>query len=502
MTGFLVLLQTVFALFDVSRSAELCEWNPMCTCRKSLHDVVCNNSPFWYFCTRQQLTEGTNVASLHLMQNNIIQVSPKAFSGLENLLTTLDLSHNQLKEVPFGALRQLNNLQWLNLQGNLLNDIHIHHWSQLNFRLYLKSLFLGSNYITNIKESAFTHFSNLTLLDLKGNYIHDVDSNSVPQSVMSLSLANNLLKNVPLHAIYTLKNLRYLYLSDNVIAKLPCPFYLHTSKLEKLDVSNNLLTHLQDCIFNGSFSVRELCLDFNFIKILPARIFKHTKLERLTVTNNRLLKLHSDAFSGIEVTLTYLDLSFNLMAEFPAPVKDLKSLLFLSVKGNYLKKLHKDDLQGSRKTLEVLDLSGNRLSHIPNLALRSLTRLIRLSLQDNSISNVYEEDFKGWSKTLTMLSLANNKMVSLSSGAFSHLNKLRELKLSFNNLIHFDKFVFLPLRNSLEVLELSSAFGQYSYPIETLVQSLENLEWLFFDNNDIKIISTFIHLLIKAFDTF
>ncbi|XP_055951250.1 chaoptin-like [Argiope bruennichi] len=508
MTRLLITLATIFILQAGTKSAEPCDWNPLCTCRKSHHDVVCRSVPFANFpklplgdiyqvtvirsaisVLDNNLFEGTNVASLHLMQNNIVQILPKAFHGLENLLTTLDLSHNQLTEVPFGALRLLNNLQWLNLQGNLLTSIHISQWSHLKFKAVLKNLFLNDNNIISIKESAFTHFTNLTLLDLKGNYIHDVDGSSFPDGLSSLSLANNLLKTVPLHAIYTLKNLRYLYLSNNVIRKLPCPFHMHTTKLEKLDLSNNLLTYLQDCIFNGSFTIRELCLDFNFIKSVPARVFKNTQLQRLSITNNRLLNLHSDAFSGVEVTLTNLDLSFNLMVEFPAPARDLKSLLFLSLKGNYLKKLHKEDFQTTRNTLEVLDLSGNSFTSVPTIALQPLMRLTRLSLQDNRIKSVNENDFKGWSHTLTTLSLANNKMVHLSHRALYHLKKLRELKLSFNNLAHLDKSVFLPLRHSLEVLELSSAFGRQNYPIDVFIKPLENLEWLLLDNNDITIIS-------------
>ncbi|CAL1267963.1 unnamed protein product [Larinioides sclopetarius] len=515
MVGLMVSLTTIFVLQTGTKSVEPCDWNPLCMCRKSHHDVVCRSVPFANFpklplgdiyqvtiirsaisVLDNYLFEGTNVASLHLMQNNIVQILPKAFHGLENLLTTLDLSHNQLTEVPFGPLRQLNNLQWLNLQGNSLTDIHINQWSQLKLRSVLKNLFLGDNNIISIKESAFTHFTNLTLLDLKGNYIHDVDSSSFPDGLSSLSLENNLLKAVPLHAIYTLKDLRYLYLSNNVIRKLPCPFYMHTSKLEKLDLSNNLLTYLQDCIFNGSFVIRELCLNFNFIKSLPARVFRSTKLQRLSMTNNRLLKLHSDAFSGAEMTLKNLDLSFNLLAGFPSPVKDLKSLHFLSLKGNYLKHLHKEDFQNCINTLEVLDLSKNSFTSVPTIPLQSLKRLTRLSLQDNRIKSVNEDDFKGWSQTLTTLSLANNKMVYLSHRALYHLKNLRELKLSFNNLVHLDTSIFLPLRHSLEVLELSSAFGYQIYPIDVFIKPLENLEWLLLDNNGITSISfSLIHQL-------
>ncbi|GIZ00902.1 chaoptin [Caerostris extrusa] len=403
-----------------------------------------------------------------------------------------------VKPVPLAVLSPLSNLQWLNLQGNQIDDVHNFKWSQLSSRHILNSLFLGSNHITTIPEGTFTKLSNLHLLNIEGNLIHDVGSHSMPSSVRSLSLSNNILKKVPLHSIYALKHLRFLYLSGNLFHKLPCPFHLSVSHLEKLELSNNMLTHIPECVFNGSFTIKELNLDFNFLRSLTARTFKGTKLERLILSNNRLSNVHSDSFVGIETTLTTLDLSFNLMEVFPSAVNDLKSLLYLSLKSNLLKQLGKSDLHGSRRSIEVLDLSGNLFQQVPKKTLKPLVKLLRLSLQDNRIQKVYRDDFEGWGQTLTTLSLANNKMTYLSGGTFSHLSKLKELKLSFNNLMYLDQQVFLPLRKTLEVLDLTSSFSQYNHPVETFISNLDRLEWLQLDHNNLsKITVSSIHSLPK-----
>ncbi|XP_054716428.1 chaoptin-like [Uloborus diversus] len=496
---------------------EVCSFNRLCTCRRSHHEVICRGVPFSAFPnlpteTIYQVTmirtglevlpsksfEGTSVASLHLMQNNIIILSPGAFNGLENILTTLDLSHNQLRQFPLSVLSHLNNLQWLNLQGNHIEDIHGVKWSHLNSRVTLNTLFLGSNYIASIQEGAFVKLINLNVLDLDGNFIHDVGSHCFPHSLRSLSLANNILKKVPLHSIYALKNLRFLDISGNLFHRLPCPFHLHVTHLDKMDLSNNLLTHITECVFNGSFTIKELHLDFNFIRSLSARSFKGTKLERLMLANNRISNIHSDAFAGLETTLTTLDLSFNLMEQFPTAVNDLNALLYLSLKSNLLKGLGRGDLHGSRNSLEILDLSGNMLQHVPKNTLKPLTKLMRLSLQDNRIQKVYRDDFEGWGQSLTTLSLANNKMTYLSGGAFAHLTKLKELKLSFNNLMYLDQNVFSPLRKTLEVLDLSSAFSQSNHPLELFISSLSHLEWLQLDHNNIsRLSSTSVNALSK-----
>ncbi|GFV56483.1 chaoptin [Trichonephila clavipes] len=447
---------------------------------------------------QNNLFEGTSVASLHLMQNNIKYLSPWTFSGLENILTTLDLSQNQLNQFPLAVLSPLSNLQWLNLQGNQIDDVHNFRWAQMNSKNTLNSLFLGSNHITTIPEGTFVKLTNLNLLNVEGNLIHDVGSHSFPQSLRSLSLSNNILKKVPLHAIYSLKHLRFLYLSGNLFHKLPCPFHLSVHHLEKLELSNNMLTHIPECVFNGSFTIKELNLDFNFLRSHSARTFKGTKLERLILSNNRISTVHSDSFVGIETTLSTLDLSFNLLEIFPSAVNDLKSLLYLSLKSNLLKQLGKGDLHGCRGSLEVLDLSGNLFQQVPKKTLKPLVKLLRLSLQDNRIQKVYRDDFEGWGQTLTTLSLANNKMTYLSGGTFSQLSKLKELKLSFNNLMYLDQQVFLPLRKTLEVLDLTYSFSQFNHPVETFISNLDSLEWLQLDHNNIsKMTVSCIHSLPK-----
>lgn len=423
------------------------------------------------------------------MQNNIIHISSKAFAGLENILTTLDLSSNRINEFPFAALRNLNNLQWLNLAGNQIDSIHGFKWPQLNSKSVLHSLFLGSNHITAIPEGAFVRLSNLNLLDMEGNLIDDVGIHPFPSTLTSLSLSNNILRKVPLHAIYSLKNLKYLYLSGNLIQKLPCPFHLHVKRLEKLEVSNNMLSELPECVFNGSFTIKELHLEFNFLRTLSARSFKSTKLERLFAANNRINAIHSDAFVGVEKSLLTIDLSFNLIELFPSAINDLKSLIYLSLKSNLLKNLGKSDLHGCRGSLEVLDLSGNLFSIVPKHSLKHLSKLVRLSLQDNKIEKIYRDDFQGWGKSLTTLTLANNRMTYLSPESFNHLAKLKELKLSFNNLMHLDQNVFLPLKKNLEFLDLSSAFTELNHPLDVFLKDLERLEWLQLDHNNITKIS-------------
>ncbi|GIY94195.1 chaoptin [Caerostris extrusa] len=314
-----ILLSTLtvmmIGLTEAKPGNDLCTFNPLCTCRRSHHEVICHGVPFSEFPTfpseeiyqvtilrsglevlHHNFLEGSSIASLHLMQNQLSRISSKAFGGLENILTTLDLSFNQLDDSILVALSPLGSLQWINLKGNHLEEVHPSKWSQMNSKNVINSLFLSSNHITHIPEGAFAILSNLVLLDVEGNLIHDVDSHSFPISLQSLSLSNNILKKVPLHAIYNLKNLRYLYMSGNLFRKLPSPFHLQTPRLEKLEISNNMLTQISEFVFNGSFTIKELHLDFNFIRTLSARSFKAQLLRGwcwLTIGSVRCIRMHS-----------------------------------------------------------------------------------------------------------------------------------------------------------------------------------------------------------------
>lgn len=105
--------------------------------------------------------------------------------------------------------------------------------------LNLKYLYLTSN---QISLKTITKLTNLT-------------------SLTSLALSHNRLKKIP-HNFYMLKNLRELYLNNNLLEKMPNIYQL---------------TNLEG-----------LYLDHNHIKILSSDIYRLTKLDGLYLDNNKL----------------------------------------------------------------------------------------------------------------------------------------------------------------------------------------------------------------------
>ncbi|XP_072146196.1 uncharacterized protein [Dermacentor andersoni] len=480
-----------------------CAFNRLCLCsHEVVRDVVCVGVPFSTFpttigdCENGQVTlvrsgleelqndslAGTRLSTLRLMHNSLSRLLPCAFCGAEDNLVSLDLSHNALAQAPLHALRQLRHLQWLSLQSNRIDDLRRADWDELSRTVRLRSLFLGGNSLKVVRDGLFSNMSELATLELDRNLLSEVVGSPFPESLTRLSLAHNLLEHLPRNALRKLHSLAALFLGGNLLKTLPATWFLPTRHLDQLDLSRNLMDRLPEKLFNGSVYLRDLHMEFNFITELPVGLFRSVSVERLSLANNRMASIAEHVFGGLESVLVVLDLSFNLFSRFPDAARALMSLSVLYLRGNSLTSLEPADVQSFRATLEVLDLSGNRFDRVPSSALRTTERLSRLSLQDNRIQTLRGKDFESWARNLTTLSLANNGIRTLSKDTFVHLPRLRELKLSFNGIHFIDHHVFLPLRPTLEVLELSSALGQRFLPLE-LIRHMRRVQWLQLDHN-------------------
>ncbi|XP_064478513.1 chaoptin-like [Ornithodoros turicata] len=485
-----------------------CSFNPLCVCVEDqdlMRDVQCIGVPFSTFpvdigdCENGQVTlaksglevlqndslAGTRLSTLRLMHNSLSRIFPCAFCGAEDHLVSLDLSHNLLRTPPLHQLRKLRHLQWLNLQGNLVEDVRRGDWEHFSESVALRSLFLGGNRISFLRDRALWNLSHLTVLELDKNLIREIVGQPFPSKLTRLNLANNLLEEVPRNALRHLASLSELFLGGNRLKTVPSSWFLPVRQLDKLDLSRNLMDRLPEKLFNGSVYIQDLHLEFNFLTQLPEGLFRSVSVRRLSLANNRLSVIPDHALGGLESVLLVLDLSFNLFQDFPPAVRALTSLATLYLRGNSLRSLSPADLNSFRATLGVLDLSGNKFVGVPRSALRKTLRLSRLSLQDNLIEVLWPDDFAGWGENLTTLSLANNGIRILSRNTFVHLRDLRELKLSFNSIHFVDYQVFLPLKATLEVLELSSSLGQRFFPLE-LIRHMKRVRWLQLDHNQME----------------
>ncbi|KAI1292097.1 Chaoptin [Halotydeus destructor] len=384
----------------------------------------------------------------------------------------------------------------------------------------LRTLFLSDNALSFISDQVFSSLKNLQNLDLSGNTISKIEGKPFPSSLTSLSLSNNLLSSVPVSGLSNLKNLKWLQLRGNVIRQLPQNWFLPVRQLDILDLSKNLMASLAVSNFvtfdderasyimkrnvNSSLVleldtdnvtespglsdvtyIRDLLLDFNLLQSLPGELFKGLSVQRLSLSNNMLSTLPSNLFIGpTRDDLRALDLNFNVLTEIPEAVSTLARLTSLLLKGNQLEIVHENSFTGSKDYLQSLDLSSNLLTKVPSDALSRTVRLLRLNLQENQIRKIGNTDFGRWSAGLLSVSLSKNNLQVIEGNAFRHLDKLRELKVSYNDIVDASPEALLPLRQSLEILEISYAIS--SAADKVVMQSvsiLDRLQWLELDHN-------------------
>ncbi|KAL0278122.1 UNVERIFIED_CONTAM: hypothetical protein PYX00_000030 [Menopon gallinae] len=508
-----------------SQTVGPCSFNSMCTCKtdpevsyKSLKDIACVGVQFARLPDLPNKEVGfmdvvssglevlenesfgsLQVESLRMISNRILLVGERTFSVMTTVLTSLDLSFNDIDEIPFEALRTLRNLEWINLHRNHIASFTTGDWAHL--RNTVTSIFLGENDITDLPQSptrndvgyvrnsqSLADFKALTWVNLDDNKLAVVPPGTLPTTLQTLSLTNNYIAEIPVDVIEKSEGLSWLYLRGNSIETIPDYVFKSKRGLDKLDLADNAIREITKTIFNGSITIKELYLDYNYVRSLPAQVFRGMNLGRLHMTNNRLKHLDDKALIGTGPYLELLDLENNFLNRIPKALKQLKRLKYFYIPNNNISDIQDDDFESFASVLKALSISRNKLEVIPFNALKDCNKLSHLNIGYNRIARINESDFESWGERLNTLILRHNKLTELQANVFRKTPQLKELSLSFNKLNYIHKDAFADLHH-LESLEIS--FGVYSeeFPKDCL-KPLKSLVWLSLDNNHLRSIDS------------
>ncbi|KAJ7305988.1 hypothetical protein JRQ81_010354 [Phrynocephalus forsythii] len=253
----------------------------------------------------RELENAKNMLVLNLKHNSIDAIPNQLFINLTDLLY-LDLSENKLESLP-PQMRRLVHLQTLILDNNPLLHAQLR---QLPAMVALQTLHLRNTQRTQ---------SNLpTSLDALVN-LSDVD------------LSCNDLSRVP-ECLYTLANLRRLNLSSNQIAELSLCIDQWT-QLETLNLSRNLLTSLPSALCKLT-KLKKLYLNSNKLDFdgIPSGIGKLVSLEEFMAANNNLELIPESLCRCAK--LRKLVLNKNRLVTLPEAVHFLTDIEILDVREN------------------------------------------------------------------------------------------------------------------------------------------------------------------------
>lgn len=220
------------------------------------------------------LEQLSNLKQLIIAQNYELKVFKCSSESLE----ILDASKCSLESVPKGRLPQLLSL--------IMNNNNVRHLSQYSFMnmTHLQFLGLKHNAITKIDKDAFYGLTTVYHIDMSYNTISWLDSRTFSQNfkLFRLDLSRNYLTVIPRFDIESLRvldlsnceirvvnsdcldlmpALQELYLSGNVIARLPD--YFQSDSLRHLDLSMCRISRLNNLTFASMPYLRRIDLTGN-----------------------------------------------------------------------------------------------------------------------------------------------------------------------------------------------------------------------------------------------
>jgi len=275
-------------------------------------------------------------------------------------ITTLDLSHNHIRQLTAQHTRHLSAVQVLHLQNNLLTAINSDAFvncTQLR-RLYLDHNALSSmSFVSGIRSLRELHISfnrittldaggggvlpSLTMVDLSFNSLQHFNCSSLLalQNVRTLNLSHNLIETMALDdaEVLSASHLACLDVSSNALQTLTfCPAAeCHMLNLNYLDVSSNQLGAVQSswCVSLPNMTV--LIASDNPVHSLPSNTFTHcTSLCTLHLSNLLIDRLDAGVFRGLSHLRTLrLDGNSRLVALARHLFRPLDALVELDLRG-------------------------------------------------------------------------------------------------------------------------------------------------------------------------
>uniref|UniRef100_A0ABI7WRT5 G-protein coupled receptors family 1 profile domain-containing protein n=1 Tax=Felis catus TaxID=9685 RepID=A0ABI7WRT5_FELCA len=343
---------------------------------------------------------------LDLSMNNISQLPPSPLHSLR-FLEEFMLQNNHLRQVPAGALQNLRSLQSLRLDANHISYVPPSCFSGLHS---LRHLWLDDNALTEIPVQAFRSLSALQAMTLALNKIH----------------------HIPDYAFGNLSSLVVLHLHNNRIHSLGKKCFDGLHSLETLDLNYNNLDEFPTAIRTLS-NLKELGFHSNNIKSIPEKAFVgNPSLITIHFYDNPIQLVGRSAFQHLPELRTLTLNGASQITEFPdlTGTASLESLTLTGAQISSLPQTACDQLPN----LQVLDLSYNLLEDLPSFSV--CQKLQKIDLRHNEIFEIKVDTFQQL-LSLRALNLAWNKIAVIHPNAFSTLPSLRKLDLSSNLLSSF-----------------------------------------------------------------
>uniref|UniRef100_A0A672NC31 Protein flightless-1 homolog n=1 Tax=Sinocyclocheilus grahami TaxID=75366 RepID=A0A672NC31_SINGR len=269
-----------------------------------------------------------DLSVLDLSYNQLTEI-PRDLENSRNMLV-LNLSHNSIDNIPNQLFINLTDLLYLDLSDNTLDSLP----PQMRRLVHLQTLILNNNPLMHAQLRQLPAMVALQTLHLRNT---QRTQNNMPTSLEGLTnladvdLSCNDLSRVP-ECLYSLTNLKRLNLSSNQISELSLCIDQWT-KLETLNLSRNQLTSLPSAICKLS-KLKKLYVNSNKMDFdgLPSGVGKLSNLVEFMAANNNL-ELVPEGLCRCG-KLKKLVLNKNRLVTLPEAIHFLTALEVLDVREN------------------------------------------------------------------------------------------------------------------------------------------------------------------------
>lgn len=409
--------------------------------------------------------------------------------GLDNL-QTLIIRDNNILLVPGSALGRLPNLSILYLDYNRVAALSAEILGSIQAS-DITTLSLARNVIRELPAGSFQMFSNLRNLDLSGNSLAIIGAEifmGLESSLNELKLSQNRLTglgNTPL----SLTELRSLDLSSNSLSELPRNIFQGLGNLQYLNLSaNHHMSPIAPALIRPLSKLQIIDLSHCSLKQHSGDLFATLQdLKHIYLQHNLLQEINDGSFVDLW-NISSIDLSHNQITSIrPGAFVNVMNIKRLNLRGNQLSAF-KGEYFNTGTGLEELDISYNHLSYLFPSSFRIHPRLKEIKAAHNKFS-FFPAELISTLQYLEYIDLSHNQLKSIEELDFARLPRLRVLMVASNQLDMLSEMAF---HNStqLQIVDLSN--NNLDRIGERTFEGLVRLEMLNLEGNQLNELSDFV----------
>lgn len=319
------------------------------------------------------------IREIYMRYCGLTHISPVAFDSLVNSLQILDLSGNNLTELPNKLFNNFDVLRVISMRDNKVKlTAPAEMFNAIQYTLLKLDLSGDMNDPTNLQAlrnmTRMRNMRSLSISRMSGSSLGPDDFVDFGVELEDLQITRGGLQTIQSHAFKHVRGLKRLDFSENSIgtiendafteighslisfkiahgysgSSLPAEALRHLTSLQELDFSNNKITSMTDTSFHFLKNLRLLELHDNRIEQVMKGTFQgdiHSKLEEISLRFNMLGSISQHTFFDLEA-LRELHLDDNKIEKIERRAfMNLDELEHLSLRGNKLNTLAEESFQ-------------------------------------------------------------------------------------------------------------------------------------------------------------